>query len=119
MAESNKDEYAITRFFRRLGNKRALKKIVTAGGSQQRVEIKYKKANGEVVTRVVRPYEVKKHRTTNKNMLYVTDNKHGAKQILSLHADQILSAKPLSDTSYKPVWPINLSEKQIKGIRRN
>jgi hypothetical protein len=111
------DNNAITRFFRKLANKRALKKVVDAGGSQKKVQVKYKKANGEVVTRVVRPYEIKKHRTKNTAMLYVTDNKHGAKQILSLHADKILQAKVLDDTSYKPVWPINLSRDQIKKVK--
>ena len=114
----NKDENVFVRLFRRLGNKRALQKIVEAGGNQQRLEVKYKKRNGEVVTRVIRPYEIKKHPNNNTMMLYVTDNKHGAQQILSLHADQILSAKPLTNTSYKPVWPINLSKKQINNIKR-
>ena len=110
------DSNLFARFFKRLGNKRALKKIIEAGGKQQRVAIKYKKANGEVVKRVIRPYELKEHRTSKKAMLYATDNTHGVKQILSLHADNIIKASPISDSTFKAVWPINLSKKQIKKV---
>ena len=97
-----------------LKNREALSTIKKAGAQHQKVEIIYKKDDGTVVRRLVSPYEIKSHRKSGRKMLYVTDNKHGADQILSLAASQVRSAK-VSSKHYDPNWPVQVTLRQKVG----
>jgi len=103
------DEKDLEKLLRKLANQKAMKVIAYSAGRRRKVKVKYRKKSGEVVKRIVRPYELKPHRTSGRLMLYVTDNRHGAKQILSFIARNIQSAKPLKN-QFEPVWEIQFPE---------
>lgn len=84
-----------------------LKTVREAGRQHNKLQIKYKKLNGEVVTRVVSPYEIKKHNTTGEQMLYLSDTKSGAKNIKAFKTKNIVSVKPLK-TKFRPHWEVKL-----------
>lgn len=77
--------------------------ICKASQNKRRVTIKYLKATGVVVTRLVAAYSY----NFNSGLLYVTDTRHGNKKIRSYKVDKIKSAK-LSNKKFKPEWEIKL-----------
>ncbi len=99
------EERLYLRLFNKLRRRKAQKTIKDQGGRTRKVRIKYKKDSGEVVTRTVRPYEIKAHRTSGRQMLYVTDTKDGATSIKSYALRGITSAKRLPG-KFRPQWPV-------------
>ena len=87
--------------------------IKAQGGLNKKLVIKYRKKDGKVVTRTIAPYEIKPHRHSGKPMLYATNNKHGAKQILSLYLDNVLDVKA-TNKSFRPNWDVTFKNEKIK-----
>lgn len=75
--------------------------IRKAGKNRNQVKIEYQRRDGKVVTRTVRPYEIKG------GMLWATDTKHGAGHIHSFKLSRVRNAEPLNKT-YKPRWDVKL-----------
>lgn len=103
------EDRGFLKLFNGLRRRKAQKTIKDQGGRTRKVQIKYRKDSGEVVTRTVRPYEIKAHRTSGRQMLYVTDNKDGATSIKSYALRGITSAKRLPG-KFKPHWPVQFEQ---------
>jgi len=73
----------------------------------QRVTIEYRKKDGSVVEREIRPYEIKPHRTSGRLMVYASDTLHGAGQIHSFIAGNIRDVSEPEGT-FRPRWPVQL-----------
>ena len=89
---------------------RRLSDVEYAGSFEppRKVEINYvKKSTGELVTREIRPYEIKPHRTAGTLMVYATDTLHGASTIHSFIAGNVRKvSEPLG--RFRPIWDVKL-----------
>ena len=79
----------------------AVSKIVLASRKHLRVKIRYLKKDGTLVLRNCACYSVKD------NFIYVTDTRHGNKNIRSYDLGRIRGVKILSN-KFKPEWDIKL-----------
>jgi len=79
--------------------------VETAGEHHHKVEVVYRKKNGEVIDRVCNPYEIKPHRTSGAMMVYLTDDASGPQQIKSYRADGVRRTEE-TNRRYIPRWPV-------------
>lgn len=104
-------------FFRYLRRGRSLDTIRKQGSHGRKVIVKYKKDNGTVVRRKVSPYEIKPHRTSGRQMLYVTDKKGGSTQIKSYALENIQDAEP-APNKFKPNWDVQFGKPTSSSYRK-
>lgn len=105
----------VINLFNKIRTGLAIDNIEEAGASGQKVKVTYTKKNGTKTTRIVRPYEIKAHRTSGKRMLYVTDRKGGSQQIKSYLVKNVSSAKKMPQT-FDPVWEVKFKPSNSDSI---
>lgn len=109
MASSLTSKKAIALIESLVGDSRPVRIIRTAAEQGNRVVISYRKSNGDIVSREIRPYE------ESGRLIFATDTVHGASNIHSFRKDRIIDAKLLGNSWYKPQWPVRFEQHREDG----